>query len=70
MGELNKYNWASSFERALKRLLAYATMWEAVVLLDEADVFLEARPEDPSQSAERNALVAGIDGPPTTYARY
>lgn len=32
-------------------------MWEAVVLLDEADVFLEAR-DDSSHNAERNALVA------------
>jgi AAA+ superfamily predicted ATPase len=46
-----------SFESELKRLLQYATLWKAVVLLDEADVFLEAR-EDDSSNIQRNALVA------------
>lgn len=32
-----------------------ATIWQAVVLLDEADVFLEARTDN---SSDRNALVA------------
>jgi SpoVK/Ycf46/Vps4 family AAA+-type ATPase len=41
----------------LKRLLQYATMWKSVVLLDEADVFLEARDER-AGDAKRNALVA------------
>jgi AAA+ superfamily predicted ATPase len=41
----------------LKELLQYATLWKAVVLLDEADVFLEAR-EDDSSDIQRNALVA------------
>lgn len=45
------------FERELKELLQYATLWKAVVLLDEADVFLEAR-EDDSSNIQRNALVA------------
>lgn len=41
----------------MKELLQYATLWKAVVLLDEADVFLEAR-EDDSNNIQRNALVA------------
>ncbi|KAI1331712.1 P-loop containing nucleoside triphosphate hydrolase protein [Xylariaceae sp. FL0255] len=45
------------FEKNLRRLLLYATMWKAIVLLDEADVFLEAR-EEKAGNAERNALVA------------
>ncbi|TGJ79950.1 hypothetical protein E0Z10_g8819 [Xylaria hypoxylon] len=45
------------FERNLRRLLQYATLWKAIVLLDEADVFLEMR-EEKAGNAERNALVA------------
>lgn len=33
----------ASFEKELKKVLQYATTWKAIVLLDEADVFLEAR---------------------------
>ncbi|KAI1123929.1 P-loop containing nucleoside triphosphate hydrolase protein [Nemania abortiva] len=45
------------FERNLRRLLQYATLWKAIVLLDEADVFLEMR-EEKAGNAERNTLVA------------
>ncbi|KAJ5654063.1 ATPaseAAA-typecore [Penicillium lividum] len=45
------------FEYRLKMLLQYATQWEAVVLMDEADVFLEAR-DNSGDNAARNALVA------------
>jgi hypothetical protein len=38
-------------------LLLYATLWKAIVLLDEADVFLETR-EEKGDNAERNGLVA------------
>ncbi|KAJ5587306.1 ATPase AAA-type core [Penicillium hispanicum] len=55
LGELNKWNSTWSFEYRLKLLLRYATMWRAVVLMDEADVFLEARNNDSSQ---RNSIVA------------
>ena len=58
IGELNKFNRAYNFEYRLKQVLAYATIWKAIVLLDEADVFLEARPEEASANAERSALVA------------
>ncbi|KAK3338921.1 P-loop containing nucleoside triphosphate hydrolase protein [Neurospora tetraspora] len=58
LGELNRDNWASEFERRLKELLHYATKWQAVVLLDEADVFLEKREDAEGHNADRNALVA------------
>ncbi|KAG8161250.1 hypothetical protein KVR01_009514 [Diaporthe batatas] len=57
LGELNRYNSARAFEILLKQVLTYATMWKAVVLLDEADVFLEARQESLGDGS-RNALVA------------
>ncbi|KAI1844688.1 hypothetical protein JX265_007053 [Neoarthrinium moseri] len=56
VGELNKNNYPASFELDLKKILRYATIWKAIVLLDEADVFLEARNED--SRSDRNALVA------------
>lgn len=56
LGELNKDNRSYIFEFYLRRLLQYATAWGAVVLLDEADTFLEARAH--GGDAERNALVA------------
>ncbi|KAI1175074.1 P-loop containing nucleoside triphosphate hydrolase protein [Nemania sp. FL0916] len=59
VGELNQTSsiFAStrSFEKELKKILHYATVWQAVVLLDEADVFLEERTD---RSLDRNALVA------------
>lgn len=58
MSELNKFNSASYFERRLADVLRLATTWKAVVLLDEADVFLEARRDESPDAAERNALVA------------
>ncbi|KAL9080688.1 MAG: hypothetical protein Q9157_000575 [Trypethelium eluteriae] len=58
MAELNKHNRAWYFEYRLKEVLQYATIWQAIVLMDEADVFLEARKDDTPDAAERNALVA------------
>ncbi|KAJ8123824.1 hypothetical protein O1611_g9503 [Lasiodiplodia mahajangana] len=59
IGELNQksslLSGTRAFERELKTVLRYATIWQAVVLLDEADVFLEARTDN---SSDRNALVA------------
>ena len=46
------------FEHNLKRILQYATKWKAVVLLDEADVFLEARNPTADGTSNRNSLVA------------
>lgn len=57
LGDLNRYDAPWLFEMRLKQILTYATMWKAVVLLDEADVFLEARQESSGDSS-RNALVA------------
>jgi SpoVK/Ycf46/Vps4 family AAA+-type ATPase len=48
-----------TFEAHLKKILQYATLWKAVVLLDEADVFLEARGQGgQTGDAQRHALVA------------
>lgn len=58
LGELNRDNIAWSFEYRLKRILQYATMWKAIVLLDEADVFLEVRQDSGQSNGKRNALVA------------
>ncbi|KAG9763713.1 P-loop containing nucleoside triphosphate hydrolase protein, partial [Aureobasidium melanogenum] len=43
ISELNKHDSAWFFEHELARVLRLATTWKAIVLLDEADVFLEAR---------------------------
>lgn len=47
---------ADQAESKLERLFAYAARWEAILLVDEADVFLEARSSD--AGTERNALVS------------
>lgn len=52
-GELGSYRYY--IEIALKRLLTYASTFGAIVLIDEADVFLEAR----GDSLAQNAMVAG-----------
>ncbi|KAK1834043.1 P-loop containing nucleoside triphosphate hydrolase protein [Podospora conica] len=57
LGELDRDNRAASFEYRLKELLRFATAWGAVLLLDEADVFLERR-EESAGSERKNALVA------------
>ncbi|KAL9056892.1 MAG: hypothetical protein Q9162_002663 [Coniocarpon cinnabarinum] len=56
LGELYEYEWFN--EAVLSELLQYATMWKAIVLIDEADVFLESRSTGKDSSAQRNALVA------------
>lgn len=46
---------SSSVERNLKTALDLATTWNAIILIDEADIFLEARgPND----LKRNGLVS------------
>jgi hypothetical protein len=52
-GELGTH--ASQLEASLARILDVATVWKAVLLLDEADVFLEARS---LHDVNRNALVS------------
>lgn len=39
-------------------MLKFATTWQAVVLLDEVDVFLEGRSNDPGKASDYNALGA------------
>ncbi|KAI5859741.1 P-loop containing nucleoside triphosphate hydrolase protein [Durotheca rogersii] len=58
MPELNKHDRQYYFEVALQRLLKHATKWQAVVLLDEADVVLEGRSDSPGKTSTHNALVA------------
>jgi len=58
MGELNQDDIPSHFERRLKQVLQYATIWRAIVLLGEADVFLEGRSEAVGVAKEQNAFVA------------
>jgi hypothetical protein len=47
---------AASVEQNLTEALQLATKWNAVVLIDEADVFLEQRG---AHDLERNSLVSG-----------
>jgi hypothetical protein len=56
-GELGSYQFR--IEHELKRLLTYASTFQAIVLIDEADVFLEERKSGPSDALEQNAMVAG-----------
>lgn len=46
---------ASSVERSLKQILKAVPRWGAVLLLDEADVFMEARD---ARDLARNELVS------------
>lgn len=42
-------------EESLRQILEMATIWNAIILIDEADIFLEARNDD--SEIERNAMV-------------
>jgi hypothetical protein len=44
-------------EANLKRFFQLGELWGAVVLMDEADVYLEQRT---SESLQRNSLVSGM----------
>lgn len=46
---------AASLDDALEKIFDVATAWKAIVLIDEADVFLEQRS---LHDLERNAMVA------------
>ena len=48
-------------EENMRIFQRYATTWKAVMLIDEADIFLEARSSGGKEQAERNALVAGTE---------
>lgn len=47
---------ASRAERKLEKVFSLATKWQAILLIDEADVFLETRSKN--SPASRNALVS------------
>ncbi|KAJ6016289.1 hypothetical protein N7540_010880 [Penicillium herquei] len=47
-----------SLQSKLRRVVEYATSWKAILLIDEADVFLEKRETGARSNLERNALVA------------
>ena len=53
-GDLGSQAW--QIERALNRAFRACTLWKAVLLLDEADVFLSARNND---NLDRNEIVSG-----------
>lgn len=53
-GDLGIY--AADVERTLVETLALASHWNAIVLLDEADIFLEQRS---NHDLQRNCLVSG-----------
>jgi len=57
-GELGTYS--ENLERVLKDVLEKCSMWKAILLLDEADVFLEART---TSDLQRNAMVSGKHHP-------
>lgn len=50
---------ADSVEESLSDILELCTKWNAILLLDEADVFLEKRTSD---HLERNKLVSSKHG--------
>jgi hypothetical protein len=52
-----------AIQTEIKKLIRYAMMWKAIVLIDEADVFLEARQNGGAISLEKNGLVAGDSNP-------
>ncbi|KAM0258112.1 hypothetical protein ACHAQJ_004017 [Trichoderma viride] len=49
---------ARHVESNLSRIFSLATSWQAILLIDEADVFLESRGKGASSSTDRNALVS------------
>ena len=46
---------AASIEERLSKILHLATIWDAVLLLDEADIFLEQRS---THELDRNGIVS------------
>jgi SpoVK/Ycf46/Vps4 family AAA+-type ATPase len=53
-GELG--SWEERISHELKKLLTYASIWHAIVLIDEADVFPEARKSGPEQFQQNNMV--------------
>lgn len=53
-GELGSYG--NQITTRLRKMLAYASTWHAIVLIDEADVFLESRNTAGAAGADSNRL--------------
>ncbi|KAF7868342.1 hypothetical protein EAF04_004874 [Stromatinia cepivora] len=51
-------NEAKKVEKNLAKIFALATTWQAILLIDEADVFLETRTQGVNSNIERNSLVS------------
>lgn len=52
---------AKNVEANLQRVFDLATKWQAILLIDEADVFLESRGRGNAiRSTDQNALVSGM----------
>ncbi|EXJ82358.1 hypothetical protein A1O3_06171 [Capronia epimyces CBS 606.96] len=49
---------AKNVEANLNKIFDLATSWQAILLIDEADVFLESRGQGVASNTERNALVS------------
>ncbi|KIW29325.1 hypothetical protein, variant [Cladophialophora immunda] len=49
---------AKNVESNLKKIFDLATSWQSILLIDEADVFLESRGQGVAANTERNALVS------------
>ncbi|OAG41850.1 hypothetical protein AYO21_03853 [Fonsecaea monophora] len=49
---------AKNVEANLKKIFDLATSWQSILLIDEADVFLESRGQGVAANTERNALVS------------
>lgn len=55
IGDMDQH--ADGMERSLSQVLALVTRWKAVLLMDEADVFLETRTK---KNIRRNALISSL----------
>ncbi|TGO16297.1 hypothetical protein BPAE_0505g00020 [Botrytis paeoniae] len=47
-----------SVQTSVRKIVRYATRWQAILLIDEADIFLESRQSGGQANLQRNALVA------------
>ncbi|KAF7884770.1 uncharacterized protein EAF02_005106 [Botrytis sinoallii] len=49
---------AKKVEKNLAKIFSLASFWQAILLIDEADVFLESRGQGAASNVERNSLVS------------
>lgn len=59
-----------SIQSGIKTIVRCASRWKAILLIDEADVFLESRESGGQANLERNALVAGIQPKPLPFISF